>query len=171
MISLGNKILNDPESSSWRIDEIKNSRIKYFKLQGLDLGSDYETYVNYPGIKNYYPSKRLISTVNKVKNELKKKLAKKQFELTPVYKEYFSYLSDLNLKTIEEFSENLLFYTKEIDYKLFNTISIGTYVFPSITSDNRLHNMYEVTFCCSLICISLILVCTISTALHLRLAI
>lgn len=134
-------ILNDSETSSWRIDEIKNSRIKYFKLQGLDLGSDYENYMNHPEIKNYYPSSLLTSTVSKVKTELKKRLAKENFKLTPVYKEYFDYLSNMNLKTLDGFTEKLLFYTKEVNYELFDNITIGTYVVPSVTNDNRLHSL------------------------------
>ena len=134
-------LLNNEETSSWKKEEIKNSRIKYFQNQGLNLGFDYDSYLNYHEIDKYYPNPKLISTVTKVKQELKKRLAKKQFELTPVYKEYFDYLQSFNIKTIDYFSEDLLFYTEELGYKLFDVIAIGTYVSPVITSKNKLHSL------------------------------
>lgn len=40
------KILNDPEEREWKKDNIRNSRIKYFNKLGINLGVDYQAYVD-----------------------------------------------------------------------------------------------------------------------------
>lgn len=135
------KILNDKLNYSWRVKEIENSRIKYFQMKGLDLGDNYQDYIKYENIKDYYPSSQLVLEVSNIKMELKKRLGKKQFELTPVYKEYFSYLEGLELKNFREDFENLLFYTDEVGFKIFDAITSGTYISPDITKESKLHNL------------------------------
>lgn len=49
---------NDPKD--WKINTIKENRVKYFKIMGLDLGDDYEAYANSPEAQRLIPSKERI---------------------------------------------------------------------------------------------------------------
>jgi hypothetical protein len=56
--------LQNPEVSDYRRETIKENRIKYFKYKGIDLGNNYEDYVNNPECKKVWPSDEMISKIN-----------------------------------------------------------------------------------------------------------
>ena len=66
-------ILNDSNSSSWRIHDIQEERIKFFKIMGLDLGNNYEDYINNPEAKKLITSKERIEKLTESRNNYKNK--------------------------------------------------------------------------------------------------
>ena len=51
------EILNDSNSSTWKVNSIKKERINYFKALGLDLGNNYDDYMKSEEAKKLIPSK------------------------------------------------------------------------------------------------------------------
>lgn len=62
------KIINE-QNNSWKKQSIIRERISFFKLKGLDLGDDYESYINDERAKRLIPSQDLIDRVRNKKNE------------------------------------------------------------------------------------------------------
>lgn len=56
--------------NKWQKDSVKKDRIQYFKNFGLDLGDDYETYMNDNRIKGLIPSKEIIERIKNKRNEM-----------------------------------------------------------------------------------------------------
>ena len=55
--------LNNPNARTYRKATIKENRIKYFKYRGIDLGDNYEDYVNNPECQAIWPSEEMISRI------------------------------------------------------------------------------------------------------------
>ena len=77
-----NKLLLDSNTNEKTKSNIKHDRVMYFKNLGLDLGDNYEDYMNYPNISNFIPSKEMVERVITTRQ-------KKQLEMK---KEYYSSL-------------------------------------------------------------------------------
>ena len=60
--------LTDP-NNKWKADSIKRNRVEYFKLLGIDLGEDYEAYVNASECQKIWPSKQIVQRVIDTKNK------------------------------------------------------------------------------------------------------
>lgn len=82
--------MQNPNESKY----IKNNRIKYFKSLGIDLGDNYEEYINNPEVRRLWPSKVMINEIEKVKREIYEATIKSFFLTVPMYQE--------NKKTLEE---------------------------------------------------------------------
>lgn len=55
---------------SWRASDILSNRIKYFKIHGIDLGNDYNAYINSEEAKKIWPSEEIAERFIKSKNEI-----------------------------------------------------------------------------------------------------
>lgn len=130
--------LNDESISDWKKQIIKKKRIEYFKLKGLDLGNNYDDYMNYPDIKSFIPTKELIDEIKLIKEELTNRGLKKQFELTPLYKKFSPIFDNLGLAT-DNFSHRLLLYGGEV--QLEKSRNIMACVSPGLNKDNNLLNL------------------------------
>lgn len=81
--------------TSWRKKSIIQDRIKYFKNLGIDLGDDYQAYLDYPELKKIFPALK----------ELAEKIINKRNELyTKMQNEYYSSLPEF-IKNIEQFEQ------------------------------------------------------------------
>ena len=63
------QILSDENESNWKKTNIKNSRIDFFKTNGIDLGNDYENYITSDTVKKIWPSKQLVDKFNESKRK------------------------------------------------------------------------------------------------------
>lgn len=61
-------ILHDSNSPSWKVNSIKEERIKYFKIIGLDLGDNYDDYLKSEEARKLTPSKEGIERFIKSKS-------------------------------------------------------------------------------------------------------
>lgn len=83
---------------------IKNNRIKYFKLKGLDLGDDYETYENSEEAKKLLPDKQLVKKICQIKKECNREKEMEFFFNTGNYLECKKNILSLGLHIQDSFS-------------------------------------------------------------------
>lgn len=144
----------------WRKESIKKDRIKYFKNLGIDLGDDYDVYLNDERVKSLIPSKELIERLNNTHKELYTKMMNEFYTSLPEYKENIARIEQLDLLD-KEYGYNANAYERRgtfvstniklvngeyIEYPLFN-IYIGNmeeYLDHAIV--HELNHAYELTF-------------------------
>lgn len=81
----------------WQKESIKKDRIKYFKNLGIDLGDDYDVYLNDERVKSLTPSKELIERINNTHKELYTKMMNEFYTSLPEYKENMARIEQLDL--------------------------------------------------------------------------
>ena len=79
------QILEDKEPE-WRVSNIQRNRMDYFKGIGLDLGSNYEAYVNDSECQRLWPSKEMLKRVYESKNKFNNKFNNEYFESLEEFK-------------------------------------------------------------------------------------
>jgi len=88
------KIVNSEEASVWRKESIKNDRIEYFKKLGIDLGDNYDDYMNNPKVIPLIPSQEKVKEV----------IEKRENAYTELMNEYYTSLEEykINRQRIEQ---------------------------------------------------------------------
>ena len=77
------ELLNN--GNSWRVNSIKSDRIEYFKNFGLDLGNDYQAYLNDPRAQELIPSQELIDRIKNSKNKAYTNMMNEYYISLPEY--------------------------------------------------------------------------------------
>jgi len=101
--------LNNPKTKFYRVQTIQNNRIKYFKYRGVDLGANYEDYVNNPKCREIWPSQEMITTIEERYNYYRNKANIEYFTSFDIYKETIEKIKDANLLDKESFLEPGMF--------------------------------------------------------------
>lgn len=83
--------------NSWRQSSIKNDRIEYYKNLGLDLGNDYESYINHPKAIELRPSQELIERIKRIKERLHLEKLNEYYSSLPEYKKNRERIDSLGL--------------------------------------------------------------------------
>lgn len=83
---------------------IKNNRIKYFKLKGLDLGDNYEDYANSEEAKKLLPDKEVVAKICQIKKECDREKEMEFFFNTGNYLECKKNILALGLHIQDNFS-------------------------------------------------------------------
>lgn len=78
-----NKLLLNSNTNEKTKSNIKNDRVMYFKNLGLDLGDNYEDYMNYPNISNFLPSKEMVERVITTRQKRQLKMKKEYYNSLP----------------------------------------------------------------------------------------
>ena len=91
------EMLHNPEVGDYTKKTIMESRIKYFKYVGIDLGDNYEDYVNNPDCKNLWPSEQTIIDLNTAASNIEDELNKEFYSSLPFYKEIQEKITSLGL--------------------------------------------------------------------------
>ena len=81
------EILEDPNASSWKKDAIKKERIEFFKRNGIDLGNNYEDYLENPEVKKIWPAKERVKRFLESRNRLVNEFNIEFYTNTPQHKE------------------------------------------------------------------------------------
>ena len=93
--------------TSWQKDSIKTDRIKYFKNFGLDLGDDYESYLNNPEAQKLTPSKELVERIKNTQQKIYKQMLNAYYTNIPEYKKNRARIEALGLLDKEDlYDEN-----------------------------------------------------------------
>ena len=71
--------------TGWRIENIKKDRIKFFKAFGIDLGDNYEDYINNEECKKIIPTEELIQKIVESKRSYKEKALNDFYNSTSEY--------------------------------------------------------------------------------------
>ncbi len=64
-------ILNDESAHDWKKDSIRRDRIEFYKKKGIDLGDDYNAYLNDERCQKITPSYELVERIKNLKNKYK----------------------------------------------------------------------------------------------------
>ncbi len=96
------------EKHKWSHDSIKESRIKYFKTIGLDLGDNYDEYLNNPECQAKWPSKELVERVINSRNNYINKFNNEFFNSISEYQEIRRKIDSLGLLDEDSFNAKLL---------------------------------------------------------------
>lgn len=84
-------------NNHWKADTIKRNRIEYFKLLGIDLGTDYDAYVNNTECQRIWPSKEIVQRVIDSKNKYLNKYNNELFLSIDEYREIRESIDKLGL--------------------------------------------------------------------------
>lgn len=118
-------ILNSPSSKSWEKEFIKKDRINYFKKLNLDLGEDYNKYLNNPKCKSLIPNTDLIDEIIYTKEYLEQQMYLEYYENLPEYKFNRQNIDKINLKNKDDgYNLSVFFYNQ-------------TYMTPNIKIENE----------------------------------
>lgn len=122
--------LEDP-NLSWKANSIKRNRVEYFQLLGIDLGEDYEAYVNNPECQSKWPSKRIVQRVVDSKNKYMNKFNNELFLGIDEYREIREKIDSLDLLDKEDsFNASLL-------------TDSGTFVNPNIRMTDEGYDIFS----------------------------
>ena len=86
----------------WQQDSIKRDRIEYFKNFGLDLGKDYESYINHPQAKALIPSKELVERIINTNKEMHNQMMKEYYTSISEYQKNRARIDGLGLLDKED---------------------------------------------------------------------
>lgn len=132
------EILNSTDKDSWKADCIKSDRIDYFRACGIDLGSNYEEYLNSEEAKKVWPSTERIDKLIEEKEKNEEKCEQEIFNNTRRYQE--------TLKEINSFG----WLDKHIPVDKDMYKNGGTFVSPNIIkTDNGYELLPLVAICCN----------------------
>ena len=90
-------ILSNPESGEYLKKTIEEARVQYFKYKGLDLGDNYEDYINNPKCQEIWPSQELINKLEDSSNNYEDLLNKDFYFELPFYKEVIDKINKMEL--------------------------------------------------------------------------
>lgn len=122
--------LNDEKISSWVKESIINDRIEYFKLHGIDLGNDYNAYLNSEAAKEIWPEKEKIDL-----------LIEKRKDILNDYNIEF-YGNEEDYKKIREEIEKCNFLDKDYSFNpSLYTFNINTMVSPNIVKEQENYHL------------------------------
>ena len=123
--------------NSWKIKSIKQNRIEYFKIIGIDLGDNYEDYVNNSECQNRWPSKETIERI----------IASKDNYYNKFNNEYFNSIEEY--KTIREKIDSLDLLDKNDSFNAKLLTDSGTFVSPNVVLNENgydTHSLFVINF-------------------------
>lgn len=82
---------------TWKKDSIKKDRIKYFNNLGINLGDNYDDYINNPKVKELIPSQELINQIQDIRKNLYAKMMVEFYNSIPEYKQNRERIDKQNL--------------------------------------------------------------------------
>ena len=120
------EILLSKESSKWKVDSIKEDRIKFFNIWGINLGNNYESYLENEEVKRIWPTKERIEKYEDLKRRINNDCKNEIFINSSFYK-----------KTIKEIEQrDLLNKDDSFDANLYSS-SNNTFLSPNFTKDEN----------------------------------
>ena len=125
------KELEKSDTNSWSVEETKNERIKYFNMNGINLSSNYEDYVNNPEVKKIWPNK----------DRVKRFFESRDKFINDFNVEYFNSIS-IN-KEIREIINSLNFLDKDDSFDATLYQITGAFVNPNIILKNNNYCLYS----------------------------
>lgn len=83
--------------AEWQQKSIKEDRIQYFKNLGLDLGDDYDAYLNHPKAMELTPSKDVVERIKNIKDKCYTKMMNEYYSSLPNYQKNRARIDALDL--------------------------------------------------------------------------
>lgn len=89
--------LEEKETSDFTKNNIMYDRIKYFKKIGIDLGDDYNNYINNPICKSKMPSREMADKIIQLRENIYQQEQEEYITSTTMYKEQLEEINQLGL--------------------------------------------------------------------------
>ena len=124
--------LNDPDIGDWVKDSIIRDRIEYFKSCGIDLGSNYEDYLNNEDVRKIWPDKDRIDRLIESRDDILNKFNIEFYQGLDSHKETRREIDELGLENKDD----------NFDARIY-TSSTPAFVSPNI---RRVNGAYDI-FC------------------------
>ena len=150
--------LNDNEVNDYKKNTIKENRISYFKYMGIDLGNNYEDYINNEECKKIWPDSKLIDNFIEKSNYYSNEANIEFYTNLDSYKKTIEKIDSLNLlgsdKHLEpsSYKQQLTCVSPDIrlnngNYELFNLVLIYSNAdkFSDVKLIHELNHIYELS--------------------------
>ncbi len=102
--------LMDPDTTDWDKNNIQERRIEYFKRNGMDLGEDYQSYINNEQVRKIWPSKERVKAFAKSRLRLINEFNNEYYTSLPEHIQSRQEIDNQHLLGIDD-SFNALLYT------------------------------------------------------------
>ncbi len=130
--------LQNGTSDEIRVIQIK--QMEYFQNMGLDLGYDYEAYMNYPNISEYMPSANEIASIIEARENALLAFSNELITSTPLYSENALEVANAGMDALEILGGRFMFYTDELPrISRYQSGVVGTMVIPTVSPDGSFH--------------------------------
>lgn len=149
-------ILIDPDESEWRKRSIMQKRIDFFKSIGIDLGNNYNNYINNEECIKSIPSQEIIDKVIQTKNNYLNQFKMEYYSSIGMYKKNHSMLEEENLldkdtglkpnlfdKKVTGISPNISRNTMELKPVLFLNLDIDSMEYMDQRLMHELNHVFE----------------------------
>lgn len=149
-------ILIDPDESEWRKRSIMQKRIDFFKSIGIDLGNNYNNYINNEECIKSIPSQEIIDKVIQTKNNYLNQFKMEYYSSIGMYKKNHSMLEEENLldkdtglkpnlfdKKVTGISPNISRDTMELKPVLFLNLDIDSMEYMDQRLMHELNHVFE----------------------------
>ena len=149
-------ILIDPDESEWRKKSIMQKRIDFFKSIGIDLGNNYNNYINNEECIKRIPSQEIIDKVIQTKNNYLNQFKMEYYSSIGMYKKNHSMLEEENLldkdtglkpnlfdKKVTGISPNISRDTMELKPVLFLNLDIDSMEYMDQRLMHELNHVFE----------------------------
>lgn len=131
------EIINENnKEENWRKEYIIKDRIKYFNAKGINLGNNYEDYLNNDEVKKVWPTKEQIDKFKELKEKYYNQAEQEYYENTNIHKK---------LRKLVD-SKNYILPDTNIDTSLYQSALGKTFVSPNLTKDYKLSPIVCVCF-------------------------
>ena len=131
------EIINENnKEENWRKEYIIKDRIKYFNAKGINLGTNYEDYLNNDEVKKVWPTKEQIDKFKELKEKYYNEAEQEYYENTNIHKK---------LRKLVD-SKNYILPDTNIDTSLYQSALGKTFVSPNLTTDYKLSPIVCVCF-------------------------
>jgi len=102
--------------TDWKKEYIINDRIKYFKNLGIDLGDDYQSYLNHPKLQKVFPGlKKLAEKVIYQRKELYTKMQNEYYQSLPEFAQNIERIEKMELLD-KEYGYNASMYERNATF-------------------------------------------------------
>ena len=85
------------DAKNWRSEWVKKNRVEYFKKNGIDLGDNYEDYLQSDEVKRIWPSPEIVKKFRESRNRLLNQYNNEYYENIPSHKEARKEIEALHL--------------------------------------------------------------------------
>ena len=134
------QIISNPNEPDWKKQSIMGDRIKFFNMNGINLGDDYEAYLQSSEAKKIWPSFERIEKFVESNNRILNEYNNEYYTSIPSYKEIRQEID----------SYNLLDKNDSFNAALFTSSSGRTFINPNVVKTPNGYDLFSlVVVCCN----------------------
>ena len=128
------KILEDPKVAQWQKKPISEERVRYFKTKGLDLGENYDAYVNSKEAKKIWPTKESVEHFIESRDRLLNEFNIEYYSSHPEHQAAREEIDKLGLLVLDD----------SFDASLYSLSDAQTFISPNLIKTENGVELYPV---------------------------